>query len=66
MRVLADLIDNCSLLLPLDEEISNLTISPHISWYTEQTLKNLQTLMKAAIEGFAVGEPVNVVVRPNQ
>ena len=53
-------------LLPLDEEIPNLLISPHVSWYAQQTLKNLQRLMSEAVEGFARGKPVNVVVSPSR
>lgn len=51
-------------LLPLDGEIPNLTVSPHISWFAQQTLKNLQRLLKAAVEGHAAGRPVNMVVDP--
>lgn len=52
-------------LLPVDEEIPNLTVSPHISWYAQQTLKNLQRLLKAAVEGHSGGDPVNIVINPN-
>lgn len=51
-------------LLPIEGEIPNLIISPHVSWYAQQTLQNLQTLMKAVVEGFYHGKPVNVVVTP--
>ena len=51
-------------LVPVDDEIPNLLISPHVSWFAQKTLENLQSLLKQAVEGFVGGKPVNIVVAP--
>ena len=53
-------------LLPLQGEIPNLTISPHVSWFAGQTLLSLQRLLKAAVEGYVHDKPVHVIVHPIQ
>jgi lactate dehydrogenase-like 2-hydroxyacid dehydrogenase len=50
-------------LLPLEGEVPNLTITPHVAWYAAQTMKNLKVLLKEALEGWMAGKPVNVVVQ---
>lgn len=42
--------------------IPNLTISPHVSWYAEKTIRTLQKLLKDGVEAYMRGEPINVVV----
>ncbi|KAJ8608318.1 hypothetical protein MRB53_039740 [Persea americana] len=50
-------------LLPLDETaVPNLTVSPHVSWYASQTLDNLYNFLKAGVEGWVAGKPINVIV----
>ncbi|KKY16194.1 putative glycerate dehydrogenase [Phaeomoniella chlamydospora] len=45
----------------LDDKIPNLTVSPHVAWYSEQTILNLQEMLKKTVESFVKGEPINVV-----
>lgn len=49
-------------LLPVGEPVPNLTVSPHVSWYTSRTLLNLQALLKLGVQSWAKGAPVHVVV----
>lgn len=54
--------DDSSPLLPRDgEQVPHLTISPHVSWYAEKTIKTLQRLLKEGVEGWIAGKPVNIV-----
>lgn len=54
--------DGSSPLLPRDgAQIPHLTISPHVSWYAEKTIRTLQRLLKEGVEGWMTGKPVNVV-----
>lgn len=50
-------------LLPLEGEVPNLTITPHVAWYSAQTMKNLKTVLKEGIEAWIAGMPINVVVQ---
>jgi phosphoglycerate dehydrogenase-like enzyme len=43
------------------ENPPSLTASPHIAWYADASLENLQRIVKGNIEGFAVGKPENIV-----
>ncbi|KAL4944657.1 hypothetical protein BDV06DRAFT_186773 [Aspergillus oleicola] len=45
----------------LKEGIPNLTVSPHIAWFSESTIRNLQDLLVEGVEGFVEGNLVNVV-----
>jgi glycerate dehydrogenase len=45
----------------ISEAPPNLTLSPHIAWYADSSLENLQRIVKENIEGFVRGEPVNLV-----
>ena len=50
-------------LLPKDgEPIPNLTISPHIAWFAQETITTLQRLLKEGVDGWVAGKPVNVHV----
>jgi phosphoglycerate dehydrogenase-like enzyme len=42
--------------------IPNLTISPHIAWFAQETISTLQRLLKEGIDGWVAGKPVNVYV----
>ncbi|EKV05727.1 hypothetical protein PDIG_07550 [Penicillium digitatum PHI26] len=39
----------------------NLVLTPHLTWYSERTLQNLQTLLKSTVEKWCVGEIINQV-----
>jgi glycerate dehydrogenase len=43
------------------ESPPNLTVSPHIAWYADASLENLQRIVKGNIEGFVLGKPENIV-----
>lgn len=47
---------------PGEEPVPNLTISPHISWFTARTIERLQELLKDGVETFVAGGLVNAVV----
>ncbi|EXJ59090.1 hypothetical protein A1O7_06521 [Cladophialophora yegresii CBS 114405] len=38
-----------------EEEVPNLTISSHIAWFTQSTIKNYQRLLKEGVEGWVNG-----------
>jgi lactate dehydrogenase-like 2-hydroxyacid dehydrogenase len=50
-------------LLPLQGEVPNLTITPHVAWFAAQTMENLKILLKEGIEAWVAGKPINVVVQ---
>jgi len=50
--------ENCPLLA---EDLPNLVLTPHVAWYTGATMKKLSNRVQESLEGFAKGEPVNVV-----
>ncbi|KAL4950281.1 D-isomer specific 2-hydroxyacid dehydrogenase [Aspergillus filifer] len=39
----------------LEEGIPNLILSPHIAWFSESTIRNLQDLLVEGVEGFVEG-----------
>jgi lactate dehydrogenase-like 2-hydroxyacid dehydrogenase len=45
----------------ISEAPPNLTVSPHIAWYADSSLENLQRIVKGNIEGFVMGRPENIV-----
>ncbi|KAG0649179.1 Glycerate dehydrogenase [Hyphodiscus hymeniophilus] len=45
----------------ISEAVPNLTLSPHIAWYADSSLENLQRIVKANVEGFVIGKPENLV-----
>jgi lactate dehydrogenase-like 2-hydroxyacid dehydrogenase len=49
-------------LLVEDAEHLNITMSPHLAWFSQRTLKNLGDILKATVESWAQGEVINVVV----
>ena len=50
-------------LLPLEGEVPNLTITPHVAWFAAQTMTNLKTMLKEGVEAWVAGKPVNVVAK---
>ena len=51
--------ENCPL---LDASIPNLIISPHVAWYSSETIKGTLDMVKANIEGFVGGTPQNLII----
>jgi lactate dehydrogenase-like 2-hydroxyacid dehydrogenase len=49
-------------LLAEDAKDLNITMSPHLAWFAQRTLKNLGEILKATVEGWAKGEEINVIV----
>lgn len=45
----------------LDPTIPNLVLSPHIAWYSMRTIKRTTETVKANLEAFVAGRPINVV-----
>jgi phosphoglycerate dehydrogenase-like enzyme len=41
--------------------IPNLTLSPHVAWYAESSIENLQATVKTNIERFVADHPENVL-----
>lgn len=54
--------DGSSPLLNSEDLVPNLTVSPHISWFTGQTIAKLQQLLKVGVETFVAGGLVHAVV----
>ena len=50
-------------LLPLEGEVPNLTITPHVAWFAAQTMTNLKVMLKEGLEGWIAGKPVNVALQ---
>lgn len=54
-------------LLPISgNDVPNLTISPHVSWFSKNTILALQRLMKDGIESWVAGRPINIVIDGRQ
>ncbi|KAF1982121.1 hypothetical protein K402DRAFT_397854 [Aulographum hederae CBS 113979] len=51
-----------SVLLSKEARGLNITLSPHLAWFAERTMTNLQDLLKGNIEAWCRGEERNVVV----
>lgn len=49
-------------LLAEDAEDLNITLSPHLAWFSQRTVKNLGDTLKATVEGWANGKEMNVIV----
>lgn len=49
-------------LLAEDARDLNITLSPHLAWFSQRTIKNLGEILKATTEAVLRGEPVNVIV----
>ncbi|KAL9105969.1 MAG: hypothetical protein Q9227_008924 [Pyrenula ochraceoflavens] len=46
----------------LADDVPNLTVTPHLAWYAEQTLIRLQQLLKDGMEAYMAGHPIHVQV----
>ncbi|KAF2026254.1 hypothetical protein EK21DRAFT_74608 [Setomelanomma holmii] len=49
-------------LLAEDAQDLNITISPHLAWFSQRTIKNLGDILKATVEAWANGQDINVIV----
>jgi glycerate dehydrogenase len=47
--------------LLLSGDIPNLTLSPHLAWYSSESIERQQASIQAIVDGFASGNCVNVV-----
>ncbi|KAF3393933.1 Glycerate dehydrogenase [Penicillium rolfsii] len=45
----------------LSSDIPNLTLSPHLAWYSSESIERQQASIQAIVEGFANGNYVNVI-----
>ncbi|KAL1651555.1 hypothetical protein SLS61_005508 [Didymella pomorum] len=48
-------------LLAEDAKDLNITLSPHLAWFSQRTIKNLGEILKATTEATIKGEPINVI-----
>ncbi|KAF2845983.1 hypothetical protein T440DRAFT_406893 [Plenodomus tracheiphilus IPT5] len=51
-----------TLLLNEDAKDLNITLSPHLAWFSQGSIKKLGGILKATVEGWVSGEEINVVV----
>lgn len=47
----------------LDATIPNLILSPHIAWFSAESIQNLQNAILKGISSYVAGKPINAVVR---
>ncbi|KAE8373959.1 D-isomer specific 2-hydroxyacid dehydrogenase [Aspergillus bertholletiae] len=48
-------------LLSPDAETLNLVLTPHLAWFSERTLQNLQAAVKSTVERWCIGDTINQV-----
>ncbi|CAG5143068.1 uncharacterized protein ALTATR162_LOCUS1277 [Alternaria atra] len=48
----------------LEEDIKdlNITLSPHLAWFSTRSIKNLGAILKETIEGYVSGNEINVIL----
>ena len=49
-------------LLAEDAKDLNITMSPHLAWFSQRTVKNLGDILKETVEAWAAGKEINVIV----
>lgn len=49
-------------LLREDAKDLNITLTPHLAWFAQRTIKNLGVILKATTEAVLKGEDINVIV----
>ena len=49
-------------LLADDAKDLNITLSPHLAWFSQRTIKNLGRILKATTEAALKGEDINVII----
>jgi glycerate dehydrogenase len=47
----------------LDATIPNLILSPHIAWFSAESIQNLQNAVLKGISSYVAGTPINALVR---
>lgn len=40
----------------------NITLSPHLAWFSQRTIKNLGDILKETVDSWAAGNDINVIV----
>lgn len=51
-----------SVLLGEEARQLNVTVSPHLAWFSQRTLKNLGRILGETVEGWVAGKAINVIV----
>jgi glycerate dehydrogenase len=51
-----------SILLSEKTKGLNVTVSPHLAWFSQRTLMNLGQILKDTVEAYVEGKPINVIV----
>ena len=41
--------------------LDNVVLTPHVGWFTQESLENLANIIVENIEAYANGDPINVV-----
>ncbi len=49
-------------LLEEDTKDLNITLSPHLAWFSTTSIKNLGEILKATVEGMVSGNEINVIL----
>lgn len=49
-------------LLSDDAKDLNITLSPHLAWFSQRTIKNLGEILQETVEGWVSGHEINVIV----
>ncbi|CAO2652404.1 Nn.00g006870.m01.CDS01 [Neocucurbitaria sp. VM-36] len=49
-------------LLAEDAKDLNITMSPHLAWFSQRTIQNLGDILKETVEAWAIGREINVIV----
>lgn len=48
-------------LLADDAQDLNITMTPHLAWFAQSSVKNLAQILKATVEGWGTGKEINVI-----
>ncbi|KAL9617752.1 MAG: hypothetical protein Q9160_007465 [Pyrenula sp. 1 TL-2023] len=49
----------------LQDDVPNLTITPHLAWYASDTIMRLQQMLKDGLQAYMAGKPIHVQVNGN-
>ncbi|KAF2009009.1 glycerate dehydrogenase [Aaosphaeria arxii CBS 175.79] len=55
-------VEEDSPLLSEEAKALNITLSPHLAWFSQRTLTNLGQILKTTVEAWVKGDPINVIV----
>jgi phosphoglycerate dehydrogenase-like enzyme len=53
---------NDSPLLGENTEDLNITVSPHLAWFSQRTFSNLGQILKDTVEAWVCGKEINVII----